>query len=84
MPKKEQIKTLDLHGKSTSEVFDLVDRFLSQQSLSKARRCKIMPGKGTGKVKALVIDYLSKAGYPWEYETINNKPNQGVLIVFMD
>ena len=45
---------------------------------------RIMSGKGTGKVKSVVIDYLAKANYPWAYEKLpNGQTNDGVLIVFM-
>lgn len=46
---------------------------------------RIMPGKGTGKVKAKVIEYLKLAHYPWNYERLNNgSQNEGVMIVHME
>lgn len=44
-----------------------------------------MPGKGTGKVKAKVIEYLRLGGYPWSFERLNNgQANEGVMIVYME
>lgn len=76
---------LDLHGYQTSDVFDAVDEFLVKLSSTSKKRARIMPGKGTGKVKNLVIDYLKKANYPWQFEKMpNGKENQGVIVVFLD
>ena len=84
MPKnKRKYPTLDLHGKKTSEVPDLVDTFLTKHS-NKARVC-IMPGKGTGAIKKAVTDYLKLGHFPWEYETLpNGNKNTGSLIVILD
>lgn len=83
MKKAAPVPTLDLHGYSTDTVFDAVERFLERHT-SKPR-VRIMPGKGTGAVKAKVIEYLKLAGYPWSVERGDNgKPNEGVLIVHMD
>ena len=74
--------TLDLHGYKTDEVFDAVEVFLRKHE--NAHSVRIMPGKGTGKVKSVVIDYLKKAGYPWSYEKLpNGSANEGVMIVWM-
>lgn len=75
--------TLDLHGYKTDEVFDAVDSFLLKNSHHKTVR--LMPGKGSGAIKAQVIDYLKKAHYPWSYEKLpNGSNNEGVLIVHME
>ncbi len=76
---------LDLHGKKSDEVIDLVDRFLVQVSGSGLDSARIMTGKGTGTVKKIVIDYLKQAGYPWKYERLKNgQNNEGVLVIFLD
>ncbi len=75
-PKK--IPTLDLHGYKTEDVFDAVESFLTKHA--KAAQVRIMPGKGTGKVKAEVARYLKLAGYPWSPEGAND----GVMIVYME
>jgi len=85
--KKSQGKlpTLDLHGFLTDEVFDAVEAFLARESDRGSVKVRIMPGKGSGKVKAVVLDYLKKARYPWEFEKLpNGQRNEGVIIVFMD
>lgn len=79
----KRLPTLDLHGFKTDEVFDAVEAFLRKHEND--RQVRIMPGKGTGKVKAVVIDYLKKARFPWAYEKMNNgKENDGVMVVFME
>lgn len=79
---KDKIPTLDLHGYKTDEVFDALESFLSKHA--NAERVRILHGKGSGKVKAQVLDYLAKARYPSQVER-NDKgvPNDGSLIVFM-
>lgn len=80
--KKRKAPTLDLHGKTVDQVFDLVDRFIvKNQNQSQIR---IMPGKGTGKVKAELIRYLKLGGYPWTYETLDSgKKNTGCLVIIL-
>lgn len=82
---KIKIPTLDLHGVTTDEVYDRLDQFLTRcvdQGLAQAR---VMPGKGTGKIKATTLDYLKKARYPWSYEKQSNgQNNEGVLIVHLE
>jgi dsDNA-specific endonuclease/ATPase MutS2 len=79
---KDKIPTLDLHGFKTDEVWDAIERFFSKHS--SAEKVRIIPGKGSGKVMAQVKDYLSKAGYPSQFER-NEKGlvNEGSLIIFM-
>lgn len=81
--KKRPAPTLDLHGKKVEDVFDLVDQFLMQHQ--NRSRIKIMPGKGTGKVKAELLRYLKLGGYPWEYEVLDSgKKNTGCLVIILD
>lgn len=75
--------TLDLHGYKTDEVFDAVEVFLRKNERQK--QVRIMPGKGTGKVRAVVEEYLKLARYHWSFERLDNgKPNEGVMIVYME
>ncbi|MCC6277917.1 MAG: Smr/MutS family protein [Oligoflexia bacterium] len=77
--------TLDLHGKKTDEVEDLVDRFLMNAQEQHLKRIRIMTGKGTGAVRNVVTKYLKLGGFPWKYEKLSNgKDNEGVLVVFLD
>ena len=79
--KPKQLKTLDLHGYKSDEVEAAIDKFL--MSLNNISRARIMTGKGKGVVQKIAIDYLKHAGYPWEYETLDNgKKNTGALIIF--
>ncbi len=77
---------LDLHGYKSDAVEDAVDRFLVQVSgTSGLKRARIMTGKGTGTVKAIVIRYLKMAGYNWSYEKLSNgKNNEGCLVIFLE
>lgn len=80
--KKRSYPILDLHGRKVDEVFDLVDQFITKNQ--NKDRLKIMPGKGTGKVKTELTRYLKLGGYPWEYETLENgKKNTGTLIIIL-
>lgn len=74
---------LDLHGYKSDEVYDAIDLFL-RKNAHKAR-VNIIPGKGSGIVKKLTLEYLKQAGYPWEYEALSNgNKNTGSLIIFLD
>lgn len=78
-----KVPTLDLHGYKSEDVFNAVEAFLMKHANRKTVR--IMPGKGTGKVKAKVIEYLKLAHYPWNYERLSNgSQNEGVMIVHME
>lgn len=80
---KNSSPTLDLHGFKTDDVFDAVEKFLTRHT--NAKQVRIMPGKGTGKVKAKVEEYLRLANYPWKFERLDNgKVNDGVMVVFME
>ena len=74
---------LDLHGYDSEKALGALDRFLTQAESLKLKRFRIMTGKGTGKIRALVIGVLKRGGYPWKYEKLaNGKTNEGVLVVF--
>jgi dsDNA-specific endonuclease/ATPase MutS2 len=76
---------LDLHGKRAEEIEPLIDRFLMDLSKSHLKTARIMTGKGTGTVKAIVIKYLKLAGYHWSYEKLSNgKSNEGCLVLHLD
>ena len=81
--KKKSFPTLDLHGKTVDQVFDLVDQFITKNQ--NKSRLRIMPGKGTGKVKSELQRYLKLGGYPWEYETLDSgKKNTGSFIIILE
>lgn len=76
---------LDLHGYTTDQVEDAIDRFLIKVSNSNLKQARIMTGKGTGAVKTVAINYLKLAGYHWTYEKLSNgKNNEGCLIIFLE
>lgn len=76
---------LDLHGYRGEHVEDAVDKFLMQLSKSNLKQARIMTGKGTGTVRTIVIRYLDLGGFHWAYEKLaNGKPNEGVLVIFLD
>lgn len=81
--KKRNPPSLDLHGRTVDEVFDLVDQFITRNQ--NQSRIRILPGKGTGKLKQELTRYLKLGGYPWEYETLDSgKKNTGCFIVILD
>jgi dsDNA-specific endonuclease/ATPase MutS2 len=80
---KKPSPLLDLHGFRTDEVFDAVESFLNRHQ-SKSR-VYIMTGRGTGQVKAKVLEYLKMARYPSSlYRDDLGTPNEGILTVHMD
>lgn len=80
---KSKIPTLDLHGYTTDEVYDAIEKFLATHG--RRPQVRIMPGKGTGAVKKVAIAYLKQAGYPWNFERDDQgRVNEGVLVVFCD
>jgi dsDNA-specific endonuclease/ATPase MutS2 len=75
---------LDLHGFKTEDVVAEVDRFIYGHQQAGTAKVEIMTGKGTGKVQKVVIDYLKKAGYHWEFKKMpSGSRNEGVLVIFM-
>jgi dsDNA-specific endonuclease/ATPase MutS2 len=83
--KGKPLPTLDLHGRTTDEVFDAMEDFINRENQRGTPRVRVMPGKGSGKVKAVVTDYLKRANYPWHYERLaNGQNNEGVMIVILE
>jgi DNA-nicking Smr family endonuclease len=73
---------IDLHGFTGEQVEDAIDRFLLEQSRAGSVKVQIMTGKGQGVVQKIVIEYLKRAGYSWQYfKNENGAVNQGVLVV---
>lgn len=84
-PMKQASATLDLHGYKTEDIPDAVDRFLMNSQRKGLKRIRIMTGKGTGKVKKTVTDYLRQGGFPFSEERLpNGTKNEGVLVIFLD
>ena len=75
-----KIPTLDLHGFKTIDVWDALEAFLSKNS--SVGKVRVMPGKGTGAVKAQVVDYLKRANYPWSYEKLPNGGDNSTRVSF--
>ena len=71
--------TLDLHGCTTDEVFNLLDQFIRDNN--KYPELCVIVGKGKGLVKQKTISYLKGAHYPWRYERVRGIENEGALIV---
>lgn len=81
--RSSNVPTLDLHGYKAEDVYDAVEAFL--QKHAQRPTVRIMPGKGTGKVKAKVAEYLKLANYPWSFERLpDGSANEGVMIVYME
>lgn len=81
---KNNMPSLDLHGFKTDEVFDALDKFLRKAEASGANQVRIIHGKGTGKVKEKVLEYLRMANYTAKPERLaNGGVNDGSLWVFL-
>lgn len=82
--KQVQLLSLDLHGFKTDEVFDAVDKFIRKAEGLGHHRVRIIHGKGTGKVKEKVLEYLRMAGYTGKPEPLaNGNMNEGALLVLL-
>ena len=79
MPHRKKTPVLDLHGRTKDEVFDLMDQYITKRS--GMPEVKIITGKGTGAVRKKTLEYLQMGNYPWKYETIHGRINEGCLIV---
>lgn len=78
-------KSIDLHGRRTDEVEDLIDAFLHKAQQRGYKRVRIVTGKGSGRVKNVVTRYLKLGNYPWSYETTDSgRKNEGVLVVHLE
>jgi DNA-nicking Smr family endonuclease len=83
--KNASLKSIDLHGYKSDEVFDALDQFLLKASRTGQARVKIITGKGKGIVQKETEKYLKLAGYHFQKEKMDNgKINDGVLIVFVE
>lgn len=84
MPRSHNKKppVLDLHGRTTDEIFDLMDQHITKYSHTS--KVKIVVGKGTGAVKRKALEYLKMGNYSWKYETVYGTINEGCLIVELD
>lgn len=80
---KSTYPTLDLHGVTVDEVFDLLDRFL-RKAEGKVTAVRIIHGKGTGKVKEKALEYCRLTGYsPKADKGENGQANPGSFLLFL-
>ena len=73
---------LDLHGRTTDEVFDLLDRHIMKHS--HVSEVKIIVGRGTGAVRRKALEYLNLGKFPYKPEIVSGKINEGCLIVELE
>ena len=76
---KNTTPTLDLHGFTTDRVFDVLDQFLTKNSHHS--ELMVIVGKGRGLIQKKVVEYLKLGRYPWRYEKIHGKTNEGSLLI---
>jgi DNA-nicking Smr family endonuclease len=75
---------LDLHGMSEDQALDAISKFLTKSEEQGFQKVTIIPGKGTGKLKALVLKILKNGGYPCHPEKLaNGKVNEGSYTVYL-
>lgn len=83
MAKPRSYPTLDLHGVTVDQVFDLLDRFLRKQEGS-SPAVRIIHGRGTGKVKEKAYEYCRIAGHsPKPDKGENGQANPGSFLLFL-
>jgi dsDNA-specific endonuclease/ATPase MutS2 len=75
--------TLDLHGVTVDEVFDLLDRFL-RKAEGRADAVRVIHGKGTGRVREKAYEYCRLTGHsPKPDKGENGKANPGSFLLFL-
>lgn len=57
---RTDLPELDLHGRRAGDVTYATDTFLDQQFMTGATEVRIIFGKGTGKVREVVVAMLSR------------------------
>jgi len=76
---------LDLHGCKIDDVWPKVDRFIRDAQEAGIKTVKIMPGKGTGKVREEMSKALKMGGFPFKPDKSGDgKINEGVFLVYLD
>jgi len=75
-------RSLDLRGKYSEEIFDMIDKFLHNSSVNGLKSVEIIHGKGTGKLRNEVQKYLKSNPAVVSYRLGNwNEGDTGVTIV---
>ncbi len=77
--RQKKIPSIDFHGRTDDEVFDLLDCFIRKNK--DQNRIVVIVGKGKGIIKNKVLEYLKMAHYSWSYERNRGISNKGALIV---
>lgn len=77
-----KIPSIDFHGRTADEIFDLLDHFIRKNKDQK--QVIVIVGKGRGVVKNKVLEYLEMAHYSWSYEKVRGQINKGALIIDLD
>ena len=75
---------LDIRGELAEDAIDKMDRFIESAYLSGMPFVRIIHGKGTGKLRQVVRDALSKSTFVdrWESGT-DREGGEGVTVAFM-
>lgn len=75
-------RSLDLRGKYSEEIFDMIDKFLHKSSVNGLKSVEIIHGKGTGKLRTEVQKYLKSNPNVLSHRLGNwNEGDTGVTIV---
>ena len=73
---------LDLRGKYTEDIKDMIDVFLNNANINSMKEVRIIHGKGTGKLREAVNHYLKNNKLVKSYRLGNwNEGDSGVTIV---
>lgn len=84
MGKKQNYPSLDLHGATVDEVFDLLDRFLRREEGRGSPAVRIIHGKGTGKVREKALEYCRATGHsPKPDKLESGQVNPGSFLLFL-
>jgi dsDNA-specific endonuclease/ATPase MutS2 len=76
--------SLDLHGVTVDEVFDLLDRFLRREEERGAACVRVIHGRGSGKVKAKALEYCQITGHkPRPDQDGRGNVNPGSFLLYL-
>ncbi|HJM83574.1 MAG TPA: Smr/MutS family protein [Nitrospinota bacterium] len=75
---------LDIHGLTIEEGLNEVDRFLDKSFRSGLNKCKVVHGKGEGKLRQAIRDRLKNISYVEDYYNApDNDGGSGVTLIIL-
>ncbi|MCL5436131.1 MAG: Smr/MutS family protein [Patescibacteria group bacterium] len=78
--------SLDLHGRSAVEAEGELDIFINHQFMSGHRYLRVVHGKGTGRLRQVVEDYLSSSPLveAWRGSTVPSEQGARIYVILSE